>query len=213
MMDANCSISSKDRTGCPASFDDSEARQEVGAATSVLYTYSVEFREEKAVLWSNRWNLYLSNSDPHIHWYSIVNSVIILMFLSAMVAVIMLRTLNHDITTYNQEDLKEEQEEVTGWKLVHGDVFRQPKRSGLLAAMVGSGLQFSGMIITSTALALFGVLNPSYRGGMLSFSVFLFVFMGLAIFLSCFSSFLSLISLCIFQGIWRILQLSSLQDL
>jgi len=130
-----------------------------------------------------------------------------------MVAVIMLRTLNHDITTYNQEDLKEEQEEVTGWKLVHGDVFRQPKRSGLLAAMVGSGLQFSGMIITSTALALFGVLNPSYRGGMLSFSVFLFVFMGLAIFLSCFSSFLSLISLCIFQGIWRILQLSSLQDL
>lgn len=100
------------------------------------------------------------------------------MFLSAMVAIIMLRTLNNDITIYNQEDLKEDQEEVTGWKLVHGDVFRPPKMSGLFAATVGSGVQFLGMIIVTVLFAMIGVLNPSYRGGMLSFAVFLFVFMG-----------------------------------
>jgi len=171
------SISSEGRIGCAKSGGELPP-QDVGHATKVVYTYSVEFREEKDVKWSNRWNLYLSNSNQNIHWYSIINSIIILMFLSAMVAVIMLRTLNHDITTYNQEDLKEEQEEVTGWKLVHGDVFRQPKMSGLLAALVGSGVQFIGMILVTTLFALIGVLNPSYRGGMLSFTVFLFFFMG-----------------------------------
>jgi len=31
--------------------------------------------------------------------------------------------------------------EETGWKLVHGDVFRPPQRTKLLAALIGSGIQ------------------------------------------------------------------------
>ena len=31
--------------------------------------------------------------------------------------------------------------EETGWKLVHGDVFRPPKNSKLLATFIGSGIQ------------------------------------------------------------------------
>ena len=37
--------------------------------------------------------------------------------------------------------LKDETLEETGWKLVHGDVFRPPQRPKLLAAFVGSGIQ------------------------------------------------------------------------
>ncbi|CAF4573912.1 unnamed protein product, partial [Rotaria magnacalcarata] len=31
--------------------------------------------------------------------------------------------------------------EETGWKLVHGDVFRPPHRKNVLAALIGSGIQ------------------------------------------------------------------------
>jgi hypothetical protein len=84
--------------------------------------------------------------------------MIILLFLTAMVAIIMLRTLNKDIAMYNEEDLKEEQEDTTGWKLVHGDVFRPPKLGGLLSILVGSGVQFSLMVAATGCvfLELFG---------------------------------------------------------
>ena len=42
-----------------------------------------------------------------------------------------------------QEDTMEE----TGWKLVHGDVFRPPKRAWLLTAFVGSGVQIFFMVL------------------------------------------------------------------
>lgn len=118
-------------------------------AASITYTYSVYWLEEKEVNWGNRWDLYLMSSDPQIHWYSIINSMIILLFLTAMVAIIMLRTLNKDIAMYNEEDMKEEQEDTTGWKLVHGDVFRPPKLGGLLSILVGSGVQFSSMMVVT----------------------------------------------------------------
>ena len=43
----------------------------------------------------------------------------------------------------SQEDTMEE----TGWKLVHGDVFRPPKRAWLLTAFVGSGVQIFFMVL------------------------------------------------------------------
>ena len=54
---------------------------------------------------------------------------------------IMVRTLRKDIAKYNADDFYDESVEETGWKLVHGDVFRPPKNSRLFAAFVGSGIQ------------------------------------------------------------------------
>jgi hypothetical protein len=42
---------------------------------------------------------------------------------------------------YNDAESKEEAQEESGWKLVHGDVFRAPPRAGLLAVYVGTGVQ------------------------------------------------------------------------
>ena len=113
-----------------------------------------------------------------VHWYSIVNSFIILLFLTAMVAIIMLRTLNKDIAMYNDEELKEEAEETYGWKLLHGDIFRAPKWASILCPLVGSGIQFSLMVAATTIFAMFGLLNPSYRGGLVHVAFFIYVFMG-----------------------------------
>lgn len=68
--------------------------------------------------WSQRWNTYLMGGDEQIHWFSIINSVMIVLFLSGMVAMIMMRTLHRDISNYNQLETAEEAQEETGWKLV-----------------------------------------------------------------------------------------------
>ena len=43
--------------------------------------------------------------------------------------------------SFPRQDLMEEGQEETGWKLVHGDVFRPPALSGWLAVLVGTGVQ------------------------------------------------------------------------
>lgn len=42
--------------------------------------------------------------------------------------------------------LKEDAQEEFGWKLVHGDVFRPPKKGMLLSVMLGCGTQIFIML-------------------------------------------------------------------
>ncbi|KAK7743158.1 hypothetical protein SLS53_004243 [Cytospora paraplurivora] len=70
-------------------------------------------------------------------------------------------------------------EDVTGWKLLHADVFRAPTHGWILAPLVGSGMQLLFMAVGLVLLSALGILNPSLRGGFISFGVGLFVFAGL----------------------------------
>ncbi|XP_010912180.2 transmembrane 9 superfamily member 8 [Elaeis guineensis] len=155
----------------------SDSPQEVEAKEIVL-TYDVAF-EESEVKWASRWDTYLLMTDDQIHWFSIVNSLMIVLFLSGMVAMIMLRTLYRDISKYNQLETQEEAQEETGWKLVHGDVFRPPAKSDLLCVYVGTGVQFFGMLLVTMMFAVLGFLSPSNRGGLMTAMLLLWVFMGL----------------------------------
>ena len=56
-----------------------------------------------------------------------MNSLVIVLFLSGMVAMITIRSLHKDIARYNSVEKSEEAQEEFGWKLVHGDVFRPPR--------------------------------------------------------------------------------------
>jgi len=103
----------------------------------------------------------------------------IVLFLTGVVAMIMLRTLRKDITTYNEMQTLEEAQEESGWKLVHGDVFRAPPTSPmLLSVLAGTGVQIFAMTSCSMCFALFGFLSPANRGGLLTAILLLFVFMG-----------------------------------
>ena len=70
------------------------------------------------IRWASRWDTYLLMTDDQIHWFSIINSLMIVLFLSGMVAMIMMRTLHRDISKYNQLETADEAQEETGWKLV-----------------------------------------------------------------------------------------------
>jgi transmembrane 9 superfamily protein 2/4 len=57
------------------------------------------------VKWASRWDVYLSMNHAvpdRVHWFSIVNSILIVVFLAFMVAMILVRTLNKDISKYNK---------------------------------------------------------------------------------------------------------------
>jgi len=71
-----------------------------------------------------------------------------------------------------------EEAEETGWKLVHGDVFRPPKHPMLLSVLIGSGVQVFGMTLVTMVFAVLGFLSPANRGGLTTALVVLFVVMG-----------------------------------
>jgi transmembrane 9 superfamily member 2/4 len=145
----------------------------------VIYTYSVRFVQNNTIKWSSRWD-YILESMPHtnIQWFSILNSLVIVLFLSGMVAMIMLRTLHKDIARYNQMDSGEDAQEEFGWKLVHGDVFRSPRKGMLLAVLLGSGVQVFCMSLITLAFACLGFLSPANRGALMTCAMVLFVLLG-----------------------------------
>ncbi|KAI5083006.1 hypothetical protein GOP47_0002749 [Adiantum capillus-veneris] len=152
--------------------------QVVEEGQEVIFTYDVIFTESETK-WASRWDVYLNMSDDQIHWFSIINSLMIVLFLSGMVAMITMRTLYRDISKYNDLETQEEAQEETGWKLVHGDVFRPPTHAGLLCVYAGSGVQFFAMTLVTMVFALLGFLSPSNRGGLMTAMLLLWVFMGL----------------------------------
>ncbi|XP_017886178.1 transmembrane 9 superfamily member 2 isoform X2 [Ceratina calcarata] len=145
----------------------------------ITYTYSVTYVLNNTIKWSSRWD-YILESMPHtnIQWFSILNSLIIVLFLSGMVAMILLRTLHKDIARYNQIESGEDAHEEFGWKLVHGDVFRPPRKGMLLSVLLGSGVQIFYMTLVTLAFACLGFLSPANRGALMTCAMILYVCLG-----------------------------------
>ncbi|XP_011065430.1 PREDICTED: transmembrane 9 superfamily member 2 isoform X3 [Acromyrmex echinatior] len=159
------------------------SEQQSAQTFQVIYTYSVKFVKNNTIKWSSRWD-YILESMPHsnIQWFSILNSLIIVLFLSGMVAMIMLRTLHKDIARYNQAYFQiesgEDAQEEFGWKLVHGDVFRPPRKGMLLSVLLGSGIQVFFMTLVTLAFACLGFLSPANRGALMTCAMVLYVCLG-----------------------------------
>ena len=161
--------------------------------TKVVFSYSVVWRKSDTSF-ATRWDKYLHVYDPKIHWFSLINAAVIVMFLSGMVFVILVRTLKKDITRYNKldafvledvgnghagpSDFEDGVQEDSGWKLIHGDVFRPPKYALLLSVLVGNGSQLFMMTGFTIAFALLGFLSPSNRGSLGSVMVLLYTLFG-----------------------------------
>eukprot|EP01060_Flectonema_neradi_P014826 TRINITY_DN2148_c1_g2_i1.p1 TRINITY_DN2148_c1_g2~~TRINITY_DN2148_c1_g2_i1.p1 ORF type:complete len:630 (+),score=67.45 TRINITY_DN2148_c1_g2_i1:185-2074(+) len=147
----------------------------------VPWTYSVTWIEKPDAQWVTRWDYYLSTSeadtDARSHWIKITQSLIVMLCLSALVVVIISRTLHLDFNRYNSPDNDEELQEEVGWKLVHADVFRPPSHPHLFAGVIGTGVQLIGMTLTVLGAAILGFLSPAFRGASITSGIFLFVLM------------------------------------
>ena len=156
--------------------------------TTVTWTYSVYWRPS-ATPFATRWDKYLHVFDPRIHWFSLINSAVIVMLLMGMVSTVLIRTLRKDIARYNRLDqlglddlngnnVDDGIQEDSGWKLVHGDVFRPPRNSLALSILVGNGTQLLMMTGFTIAFAVVGFLSPSNRGSLATVMIVFYTFFG-----------------------------------
>lgn len=166
-------------TSCPSELDKAQI---IRQRERVSFTYEVEFEKSKT-RWPSRWDAYLKMEGARVHWFSILNSLMVIFFLAGIVFVIFLRTVRRDLTRYEELD-KETQaqmnEELSGWKLVVGDVFREPDHSKLLSVMVGNGVQILGMAVVTIVFAALGFMSPASRGMLLTGMILLYLFLGTA---------------------------------
>lgn len=133
------------------------------------FTYSVAWKET-AVPFEKRMDKYRKyqflKQHLEIHWFSIVNSCVTVLLLTGFLATILTRVLRNDFAKYAVDDEEPGDGEESGWKFVHGDVFRFPPAKALFCALVGSGLQLLVLALAVFALALVGAFYPYNRGAM-----------------------------------------------
>ncbi len=117
-----------------------------------------------------------------VHWFSIVNSILIVLFLAFMVAMILFRALHRDISKYNRvptDEEKADEREETGWKLIHADVFRPPTEYPMIFCVtVGTGVQLVACSFLLILFSAIGFLSPANRGSIMIGMLIFFVLMG-----------------------------------
>ena len=141
----------------------------VEAGQKLQFTYSVHWKET-ARSFESRFNRYLEYDffEHKIHWFSIFNSFMMVIFLCGLVALILLRTLRNDFARYAKKDELDIEGiqgmgEDSGWKQVQGDVFRAPEHLVLFSALLGTGWQ---LLLLVLGVILYAMAGPLIHGNM-----------------------------------------------
>ncbi|TYI17728.1 hypothetical protein ES332_A07G045700v1 [Gossypium tomentosum] len=154
----------------PIKCDPNAVSMPIKEGEPIVFTYEVAF-EESDIKWPSRWDAYLKMEGSKVHWFSILNSLLVIIFLAGIVLVIFLRTVRRDLTRYEELD-KESQvqmnEELSGWKLVVGDVFRAPSNPALLCILIGDGVQILGIAAGYVAVRLWRTIGCGDHKGWIS---------------------------------------------
>ncbi|ERN07469.1 hypothetical protein AMTRI_Chr12g275400 [Amborella trichopoda] len=180
--DSAKNLKTYDKFSSPINCDPATLSVALKEGQPVIFSYEVSFVESD-IKWPSRWDAYLKMEGARVHWFSILNSLMVVAFLAGIVLVIFLRTVRRDLTRYEELD-KEAQaqmnEELSGWKLVVGDVFRAPPHPNLLCVMVGNGVQILGMGVVTILFAAFGFMSPASRGTLITGMLFFYMVLGVA---------------------------------
>lgn len=119
------------------------------------YSYSVHFVEdEPSATWSQRWQrLELSLPGTAKGKWIVLLAVVMLMATAAPAAYSIARTIfsDHVLVYVNPRDDLDE----AAWKVLAGDIFREPIHIGLFSVLVGSGCQFITSVVLSELFSTF----------------------------------------------------------
>lgn len=138
---------------------------------SMTMSYSTQWHES-SLLWKDRYaHLHKEASLPstlEVHWLSIINSFVLVVLLTVFLSIILVRVIKNDFTRYmSAGDEGDFVDEETGWKLIHGDVFRPPEYPMVLSASVGVGVHLLVTMGLVVLLAISNVFDPTRRGAVL----------------------------------------------
>jgi len=156
----------------------SEAKVKLAPDLKIPFTYEVKWHKSN-VKFDDRFDKYLDpNFFQHrIHWFSIFNSFMMVIFLVGLVSMILMRTLRKDYARYSKDDDIDEMErdlgDEYGWKQVHGDVFRPASYPILFSSMIGTGYH---ILFVTTCVIMFAIVGELYteRGSLLSTAIFVY---------------------------------------
>jgi len=156
----------------------SENRAKIQEGEKIKFTYEVVWKKSN-INFEDRFDKYLDpNFFQHrIHWFSIFNSFMMVIFLVGLVTMILMRTLRKDYARYSKEDDMDDMErdlgDEYGWKQVHGDVFRPAANPMLFSALIGAGSQIAVVVLFVILFAILGELYTE-RGSLLSTAIFVY---------------------------------------
>jgi len=113
----------------------------------------------------------------NIHYYSSINSALLVFLLVLLVVLILNRVLKRDYSRFIHEatldgfeiDINTER----GWKILHGDVFRPPNRVAILSIISGAGMQAVFCLVVFSGVA--SLSNKLYNIDMLKYFFIIFV--------------------------------------
>ncbi|URE12115.1 Transmembrane 9 superfamily protein member 1 [Musa troglodytarum] len=143
-----------------------------------LFTYSVKWKETSTPFEKRMEKYSLTPSQLHhlqIHWFSILNSCVTILLLIGFPDTILMRVLKNDFVNltakyvtfvhllcvslmYTHDEESTEEQEETGWKSIHGDVFRFPKNLSLFASCLGSGTQLFALLWGHRIYTIYSIL-------------------------------------------------------
>ncbi|XP_070380517.1 transmembrane 9 superfamily member 3 isoform X1 [Dermacentor albipictus] len=166
----------------------SEVKTKLVLNQKIFLTYEVIWKPS-TVRFEERFDKYLDPSffQHRIHWFSIFNSFMMVIFLVGLVSMILMRTLRKDYARYSKDEemddmvgnewqivqVERDLGDEYGWKQVHGDVFRPPTRTLLFSALVGTGHQIAVVVLCVILFAIMGELYTE-RGSLLSTAIFVY---------------------------------------
>ncbi len=144
----------------------------------VTFTYTVSWTSSQ-VPFDKRFDKFLDQAfyNHSVHWFSIFNSFMMVLFLTFVTSMILLRAIRRDLARYENAssftDLENDLQDEFGWKQVHGDVFRPPVNLVLFSSLIGTGVQLA---LLATLVILSTILGSWYRerSTMLTASIFFY---------------------------------------
>ncbi|KMQ93005.1 transmembrane 9 superfamily member 3 [Lasius niger] len=156
----------------------SENKVKLVQGARIPFSYEVNWKKSN-IKFEDRFDKYLDpNFFQHrIHWFSIFNSFMMVIFLVGLVSMILMRTLRKDYARYSRDEEMDDMErdlgDEYGWKQVHGDVFRPASHAMLFSALIGAGYQVTVVVLSVIIFAILGELYTE-RGSMLSTAIFVY---------------------------------------
>jgi transmembrane 9 superfamily member 3 len=137
-----------------------ENEQLLHVGAHISFTYEVNWRPS-TVAFKDRFDKYLDHNffQHRIHWFSIFNSFMMVIFLVGLVSMILVRTLRKDYARYSKDEEMDDEHDLGdeyGWKNIHGDVFRSSWNPILFTSVIGCGYQLTSVVLCVTTFAIIG---------------------------------------------------------
>jgi transmembrane 9 superfamily protein 2/4 len=165
------------------------------ASGKVLFTYDVIWIEDTDTEWSNRWDVYMKTAHAGVSenfWVFVLRHILVVLVSSAIISAMFVQNFQRILSRYHllPKNDREEEEEIedevadghclTGWRVLHEDVFRPPSQPMLLAILCGTGAQLVFACLITACIGFIGWVNQAKRGSIPTGFILSYCFSGIA---------------------------------